>query len=372
MMKSKRVIFVVLGVFLALAVNSARAVDTKDIDDVRNKGVLEEADLKIIDSFVYEGVRELLNTKNFPTIGGVRLAILARANSTAASAAGQYSAQFSESAYKHITEGLKTAEGIKPDDVRFKVIINLLILADSLDNLRLADFAVGMVGDKNPIVRYWAVRCVTNPGIIKQLNAGRDANTKLAERIAEQLKKTVEASSPETTGLMVGFAGQIKISQGEDLLLQIADMRMEKYRKWDLGGVLVDSDILKSLCEKMLSSGANKVAAAQRFAQLYSYAIQRYIKGGDILNADEKRQLVSVLADVEQSCVGKLLDVPQSIILKAVEADDAAALKQEHNRLLGEGTEAGKLAQKISFDYGKSAEGNKLMSPLSLPDPPKK
>jgi len=371
-MNSKQAVFVILGVVLAFGVNSVRAIDTKDIDEVRSKGVLEEADLKIIDGFVSGGVHELLNTKNFSTIGSVRLAVLARANSTAASAAEQYAAQFSESAYKHITEGLKTAEGISPEDVRFKVIINLLMLADGLGNLRLADFAAGMAEDKNPIVRYWAVRCVASPGIIKQLNAGSDANTKLAEKIAEQLKKSVEASSPETTGLMVGFAGQIKIPQGEDLLLQIADMRMEKYRKWDLGGVLVDADILKALCEKMLSSGANKVAAAQRFAQLYSYAIQRYIKGQDILNANEKRQLISAIADVEQSCIGRLLDVPQSIILKAVEADDAAALQQEHNRLLGEGTEAGKLAHKITFDYGKSAEGNKLMAPLSLPDPPKK
>jgi hypothetical protein len=372
MMKAGQVVFVIMGAFLVLTVNSARAVDTKDIDEVRDKGVLDDADLKIIDSFVVEGVRELLNAKNFSTIGSIRLAILARANSTAASAAAQYSAQFSDSAYKYISEGLKTAGSLNPEDVRVKVIINLLMLADGLENLRLVDFIAGMVDDKNLIVRYWAVHCVADPLIVKKLNSGDDANTKLAEKIAEQLKKSVEMSSPEIITLMLGFAGQIKIPQGEELLFQIADMRMEKYRRWDLSGVLVDADILKALFEKMLAPGANRTAAAQRFAQLYSYALQRYIKGQDILSADDKGQLTSVLVDVEQSCIDKLLDVPQSIIQKAAEQDDATALLQEHNRLLGDGAEAGKLAQKISFDYGKSAEGNKRVAPLGLPEPPKK
>lgn len=370
MMKAGQAIFVVLGVFLALTVNSAKAVDTKDIDEVRDKGVLDDADLKIIDNFVAGSVRELLNTRNFSTIGSVRLAILARANSAAESAAAQYSAQFSDSAYKYISEGIKTAEALNSEDIRVKVIINLLILADGLENLRLADFVAGMVDDKKLIVRYWAVHCVANPSIVKKLNSGGDANIKLAEKIAEQLKKSVETSSPEMITLMLGFAGQINIPQGEELLFQIADMRMEKYRKWDLSGVLVDADVLKSLSEKMLSSGANKTAAAQRFAQLYSYAIQRYVKGRDILSDDDKRQLISVLVDVEQSCIGKLLDVPQSIIQKAAEQDDAAALLQEHNRLLGDGAEAGKLAQKIGFDYGKSADGNNRVAPLGLPEPP--
>ena len=370
MMRAGQAIFVVLGVFLALTVNSAKAVDTKDIDEVRDKGVLDDADLKIIDNFVAGSVRELLNTRNFSTIGSVRLAILARANSAAESAAAQYSAQFSDSAYKYISEGIKTAEALNSEDIRVKVIINLLILADGLENLRLADFVAGMVDDKKLIVRYWAVHCVANPSIVKKLNSGGDANIKLAEKIAEQLKKSVETSSPEMITLMLGFAGQINIPQGEELLFQIADMRMEKYRKWDLSGVLVDADVLKSLSEKMLSSGANKTAAAQRFAQLYSYAIQRYIKGRDILRDDDKRQLMSVLVDVEQSCIGKLLDVPQSIIQKAAEQDDAAALLQEHNRLLGDGAEAGKLAQKIGFDYGKSADGNNRVAPLGLPEPP--
>jgi len=371
MMRAGQAIFVVLGVFLALTVNSAKAVDTKDIDEVRDKGVLDDADLKIIDNFVAGSVRELLNTRNFSTIGSVRLAILARANSAAESAAAQYSAQFSDSAYKYISEGIKTAEALNSEDIRVKVIINLLILADGLENLRLADFVAGMVDDKKLIVRYWAVHCVANPSIVKKLNSGGDANIKLAEKIAEQLKKSVETSSPEMITLMLGFAGQINIPQGEELLFQIADMRMEKYRKWDLSGVLVDADVLKSLSEKMLSSGANKTAAAQRFAQLYSYAIQRYIKGRDILRDDDKRQLMSVLVDVEQSCIGKLLDVPQSIIQKAVEQNDFTALMLEHNKLLGDETSTGKLALKLDFDYGGTSNGSRRLAPLALPEPPK-
>jgi hypothetical protein len=362
-----------LGVLLVLVLaagTTSEAVSTRDIDAVREKGVLDSADLLIIDGFVSEGVQELLSTTDFTSIANVRAAILSRGSSTTGSAAAQYTEQFSESAYKYVSEGLKTAEGLKPAARKVKVIINLLILVDGLANPRLADLALGMLNNENSAIRYWAIHCVTSPGITKRLNsAGGDS--KSAERITEELKKVVEKASPESLELMARFAADVKIGQGEELLLQIADMRISRYANWNVDNAVLDAEILKLLSGKVLSAKSDKPAVAQRFGQLYSYAIQRYIRGGDNLSAAEKNQLVSVLVETEQSCIGKLLDMPQSIVQKAIEQSDLKSLLAEHNRLLGDETGAGKLALKLNFDYGKAPDGEKRIAPLALPEPPK-
>ena len=370
-MKVKYASLVVLLVLVLAAGTTSEAVSTRDIDAVREKGVLDSADLLIIDGFVSEGVQELLSTADFTSIANVRTAILSRDSSTTGSAAAQYTEQFSESAYKYVSEGLKSADGIKPAARKVKVIINLLILVDGLANPRLADLAIGMLNNENTAIRYWAIHCVTNPDITRRLNSVAATDSKSAERITEELKKVVEKASPESLELMARFAADVKIGQGEDLLLQIVDMRISRYANWSVDNAVLDAEILKLLSGKVLSAGSEKPAVAQRFGQLYSYAIQRYIRGQDVLSAAEKNQLVSVLVETEQSCIGKLLDMPQSIVQKAIEQSDLKSLLAEHNRLLGDETGAGKLALKLNFDYGKAPDGEKRIAPLALPEPPK-
>ncbi len=375
-MKVKYAGLVVLLALVLAASSTSGAVNTRDIDAVREKGVLDSADLQIIDGFVSEAVQELLGTTDFTSVANVRAAILLRNSSTTGSAAAQYAEQFSESAHKYISEGLKTAEGLKPAGRKVKVIINLLILVDSLEDPRQADLAIGMLNSENTTIRYWAIHCVTSPGFTKRLNSATadksaGADSKLAEKVTEELKKVVEKARPESVELIARFAVEVKIEQGKELLLRIADMRISRYANWSVDNAILDAEILKLLSGKLLAAKSEKPAVAQRFAQLYSYAIQRYIKGQNSLGAAEKNQLVSVLVETEQSCIGKLLDMPQSIIQKAIEQNDLKGLLAEHNRLLGDETEVGKLALKLNFDYGKAPDGEKRVAPLALSEPPK-
>ncbi|MDD5326521.1 MAG: hypothetical protein PHY02_01750 [Phycisphaerae bacterium] len=370
-MKNKTVTFVICGIFLILAANSpVKAIDTREIDVCCHKDLLNENDLQTIDDFVGEAVGELAKTKDFTTVAKARSVILARRSSSKESAKTQYAAQFSESARKHISTSLEAAKDITPANTRFRAILNLLILANSLEDVRLTDLAMKWLNDKDDAIRYWAVRCVTNPGIIEKLNSGGVDGSELAENIAKQLKGIVESSSPESLGLMAEFAAKVKIPDGEELLFQIADMRIKRYSDWTVEYELLDEEILKLLDEKMSSEGTNKSGAGRRFGQLYSYAIQRYVKGQDVLNDTQKGQLVSVLVETENSCIGKRLKVTQSVVKNAVEQNDYTALMQEHNRLLGDETQAGQLALKLNFDYGKGADGNRRISPLALPEPP--
>jgi hypothetical protein len=233
-----------------------------------------------------------------------------------------------------------------------------LILADSFEEPRLADLAIKWFGDESNAIRYWAVHSVTNLGVMTKLNSGGAANLELAGKITEQLKKVVESSSPDTLALIAGFAAKVDIPEGEDLLLQIADMRIKGYENWKIEYELLDGDILRLLDSKIPAESTSKPEVARRFGQLYSYAIQRYVKGRDVLNDAQKNQLASALVETEISYISKRLKVTQSVVKNAVEQGDYKALLQEHDRLLGDETKAGQLpwsALTEVLEFGPSA-----------------
>lgn len=373
-MKVRYTSFGVLTLFLVLVMNSALwGVDVRDIESVRSKGVLDSGDLQIIDDFVAQAVQELVETKDFTSIAETRTAILARKSSNQESAQAQYAGQFSESANKYIAEALKKAGRFSPQQGKVKVILNLLILVHDLQQPMLAELAVEMLDDENTVVRYWAVRCVTSADMIQQLNLEEVSDLKLAVGIAEKLQAVVEQDCPDIIALTAEFAAGLKIQQGQDLLLKIADVRINKYADWTVDYAFLDSVVLKLLCDKMASTPASKSVIAQRFARLCSYAMQRYIKdisGPNFLSAVQRHQLSSLLVETERTCIGPLLAMPQLVIKRAVEQNDVTALLLEHGRLFGDETRAGRLALKLGFDYGTGADGTKRTAPPVLPQPP--
>jgi len=376
-MKRKRASFAVLAAVLLLVMSSvAKAVDTREIDKVRGKKVLDpKEDFAIIDDFVAKAVRELVRTRELASISSARTVISRCASSLEDSAEAQYAAQFFESAYKHISEGFEQASRLTGER-KFIVTVNLLILIDKLladgpEDVRLADSAIRMLKDENTVIAYWAVHSVTNPGIIKQLNSAKSNNTKLGLRIAEQFGGLIETGGPEIIALIAEFAANIEMPQGEELLLRMADMRIKRYADWTVEYELLDASILSSLYKKISSAPASKPELAGRFGQLYSYAIQRYIKGRHFLSATQRQQLASVLIGTEDDCICKLFPGYQADIKKAVGRDDYENLWLAHGKLLGDETRPGKVAQKWKYDYGENANGSGRIAPRVLPEPPK-
>ena len=378
-MNIKQAIFAVLVAFFIFATSSdSVAVNTTDIDNVRDKGVLDDQDFKIIDDFLAQAVQELIRTRDFTSIAKLRTIILSRQSTQ-----GQYAQQFSESAHKHISAGFEQAQTLEPQERKIKVIINLLILIDGMEDLRLADLAIERLKNENAVICYWAVHCLTNPGIIKQLNSETMSNAILAQTIAEQFKELIESSGPEIIALMAKFAANVNIPQAEELLLQIADMRIKRYAEWTVKYELLDIAILKLLNSKislpsaapnglMPTTSTGNPAVAQRFGQLYSYTIQRYVIGNEILSDTQKQHLASVLVEVEDKCISRLFGRPQTTIRRAIERNDLAALIAEHNNLLGDETTPGQLPSKLGFDYGTTNNGSKRTAPSPLPNPPQK
>lgn len=378
-MKIKWAFFTVLTAFFVLAINSnAVAVNTRDIDNVLKKSVIDDQDNKIIDDFLSQAVQELVKTKDFTSIAKLRTVILSRRSSQS-----QFAQQYSESAYKHIQAGFEQAQTLKQEDRKTNVTISLLILIDGMEDLRLSDLAMRMLKDQNMVIRYWAVHCLTNPAIIEQLNSAATSNPQLTTTISEQLKEVVETSKAEIIVHIARFAANVNIPQEGELLLQVADERIKRYGDWTVKHEFYDNIILKLLESKIpLSSqdpvapapttSISKTAVAQRFAQLYSYAIQRYIKGKDIFNETQKLQLASVLIEIEDKSVSRLIGEPQVTIRRAIERNNMTALSDEHNRLLGDETTAGQLPSKFGFDYSTTPNGPKRTAPIPLPEKPQK
>jgi len=367
-MKAKWVVFAVVAAFLFLIFSPrSMAVDTRAVDAIRGKGVLSNEDLQAIDDFLGEGVNELVMAQKFTDIARLRTVILSRQSSQK-----QYAQQFSESAYKHLMSGLQSALRL-PEDRAVKVTVNLLILIDGLADLRLADLSVAMLKSKSAVVRYWAVHSLSNPAIVAKLNAGGQGTAQRARIIAEKLRELVDSSEPETTALLVRFAGAVKSPQATDLLLRIADRRIKEYAGWRVKYELLDGMVLKMLAGKLQppagSAGSSQEALCYRFGQLYSFAIQRYIAGKGYLSDIQRQQLASVLVGTEEKCIGKLLGKPQTSIKRAVERSDDRALWAEHDRVLGSAAQAGALSSKISFMYGPDSDGKKHKGPFALPKP---
>jgi hypothetical protein len=375
-MKIKWVIFTVLVVFLILVMNpGSKAVNTREVDNVRKKAVLDNSDLKIIDDFLAEAIQELVRERDFTTIAQKRTVILSRQSTQ-----GQYAQQFSESARKYIAQGFLDAQKLPRQERITGVTINLLILIDGLKDLGLADQTIPMLKNENMVIRYWAVHSLTNPDIITQLNT--ETNSNQASVLADKFTEILDTSTPEILALIAQFAAGVKIPQAEQLLCQIADIRIKRYADWTVKYELYDSAILKYLSSKIptasqssgstsTTSATSKAAVARSFAQLYSYVIQRYVKGADILNDTQKSHLASVMADIEEKCISTLLK-PQLTIRRALERNSLPAILAEHDRLLGSATTPGELPQTLKFDYSTNPNGPKLTAPIPLPDPPAK
>ncbi len=127
-MKEKVAFFAVLVAFVVLVTSSSvMAVDTRAIDEVLKKTVLDSQDFQVIDVFLAEAVQELVRERDFTTIARKRSVIISRKSEQA-----QYAQQFSQSALTHIQAGFGKAQELSPEQRKANVTVNLLILIDGL------------------------------------------------------------------------------------------------------------------------------------------------------------------------------------------------------------------------------------------------
>jgi len=344
-------------------------VDTRPIDAVRNKTVLDAGDLQAIDEFVASAVRDIVRTKDFSLVAKARGVLVGKKGTQP-----QYAQQFSESCRRHITAGMEQGAANLPEDRKFRVRLNLLILADGLQDPALAELGLAYLGSPNKALQYCALRLVTNAATVEKIKQG---NWPIGGQIVSLLQQLVRVSGKrmESSSLILGpvaeFAAKIGTPEGQAILIDVADLRMAHYAGGRVEDGQVDTTILKLLFAKIAASGnGNTGQLAGSFAQLYSYVIQRLAKANPPLSDPRKQQWISVIVEVEEKCIAPVLDGYQTPLRKAIEKSDMTALLAEHDTLLGSSTKPGQLVAKWQFDYGRGPDGKPRTWPNGLPNPP--
>jgi len=378
-MAKKRFCFVIIVLAVVFCLNSAVfAADTREIDVVFKKarsagGALNSGDKKVIAEFVSRSLEEMVIALDYKDMADIRGEIVSR---SVIKKPSQYSMAFAASMEKAVKPALAEVARLSDKSRMMQLKLNLLILLAQVENMELAPVGMSMFDDKNAAVRYWAVNSVANTEIATQLKSKVTGDEKLAKQIISRFDKMVnDRTLPEILNLIVGFADVLDTPQADALLVRIADVRIKSYAAWKVKFELMDANLLNSLarCIKANKTGNEKEIAeiARRFAQLYSYAIQRYVSGFETLEASQKAQLKFVLADVEQSSVSKLLGRSQNVIKQYVNNSSQRSLDslgKEHDSLLGKASRAGRLAYELKYDYGTDG-GKPITAPKRLVPP---
>lgn len=333
----------------------------------------------MIDTFVADVVRELLLGDDFASVAAIRRIIRVNSASNQPSAAEQYARSFFQAADRSLSEAFQQASKQPDDQRRFLLSVNLLILMDTLldqphivqaaeaSYLDMIKVASSLVSSKNAVLKYWAVKCLSKPVI-----AAHSPNA--AREIFRQMEAVSTDKDLGVLGLVVEFVSRSKDPQAEKLLTSIADMRMKAYENETAEDEFIDGDILKALYARLETTPPSQPAAiAQRFGQLYSYLIRKYIRDindGGSLSEDEKTGLVSSILEVEKISMSRLIGQPQVRMRTAIERGDLAALQKIHDEWLGSQAGAGLLQGKYAFQYrGGSTAPNVLPAKLKGPPP---
>jgi len=362
-----------------LAINSAIfAVDTTEIDAVRQKALanndpLTSADVKVIDDFLFRAFEELFIAEDFSEIVQAREQIRIQKGTQELS---HYSAGYVSSVRKRLKIVFEELRNVEADKRKIQLQRSLAILLSQLQSPELAEFGIGFLSHKDVTVRYWAVKSVTNEAVIRQLNSeitgDADLTAKIIVALDELLAKETHA---EILDLICGFAHAVKADPAKPLLIKIAEIRITAYEKWTVKYELMDAALLQALGSRLLPQNFQRLSAEQKalfartFGQLYSYVFERYILGADILTKASKRQLASVLIEVEKTV--KLIGRFQTTIREAVQKRNLTSLESQRKNLLGSETRAGRLALNLNFEYIKAPGQGAVTAPKPLPQPPK-
>lgn len=378
-----RVLSALLLIQIAFLPTAVFAADVAGIEALmtRSEGAQKapsSADAVVIDSFLADMVDELLSARD------VAEAIEARSQIVKyrgwKPGLSLYTRSYVLTARRHIQKAFADIKAWpdgshKADDLKTQATRNLTILIARMASIELRQLASGLLDHPDSTTRYWAVKSIAGPAIASQLNSAVTADADAAKAIAGMLQKRLgREKSPEIIGLIADFAARLKGPESTNLLIDVANQRIKSYEAWTVRYELMDAMLLKSLAKAIgdESSAQRKAMLSRAFCQLYSYVVQRYIMGWDILSLESKSYMVSVILEVESQSLSVLMGRKSDVFKKAVETaagKGLSALQKEHDALLGGSGRTGTLVTRLNFKYNPSSNRTQN-APKKLKAPP--
>jgi hypothetical protein len=271
-------------------------------------------------------------------------------------------------------EKLQTAFGrleTLSDPVRKELIKrNLMILTAQLKSAKLVPLALQKIDDADDVVRYWAVKTVTQPAVISQLVSDL---TRDEETVAEIMKALKTRTDVETNGgileMIIDFTMAIDTDASRQLIMSVADQRTKSYMDWSVTNEHVDVKLLTAMSFLIANQQNATVQSqlAQKFAILYSMSFQRYMLGKETLTDEQLAGVLTVMAEVAQTALDKNMEIKTRIVdvLRR-----GTGLEREYEALFGDRMRAGQLGTTYKFNYGKDASGKAMTAPPKLGPPP--
>ena len=350
------------------------AINTRNIDRIRKKDVLESQDSQVIGTFIDNWLEELQFTEDFSSIATLKSTFEARTASSNQASADQYDKVFFELLASKAKNALSDQKNgvLEEDSKAILVTLNILITVSDLQDKRLANLAMEYSDSSNVAIRYAAIKAVANKKVVSALNNSISANINLIDSLVEKFSAILETEqAPQIVSLIAVFAGGIDNSATKDLMLVLADKRITQYTDWSVVNEAVDAEILNIMADKIKRTAVkeSKSQLTAKFAQLYSCAIQRYIAGQNILSDKQLSDLKTVIAGTENGAISDLTGSLATAIKKALtKKDKSQSLILAADMMLGSSAGKGMLAEAIDFDYGVDGE-NRIYAPAKINEP---
>ncbi|MFI4910785.1 MAG: hypothetical protein ACIAQZ_03860 [Sedimentisphaeraceae bacterium JB056] len=332
--------------FLAIAIITLSgisfAASTREIDEVRKKTTFTNDDLAVIDSFINEIFKEMLEAPTIEDSVKRREDILVRKPKEGKS---KYKEQFLESVERNIVSSMKIVETWSDETFIKAMKLNLAVMIGSLDDPKMSELAIEMMDSENIAVKYWATKALTGTDVIESIKASPDSQ--LSESIFDTLKAEAQVNSPINLEMIASFAGQFSNGSASEILSAVAQTRIAAYKNNEAIHESSDAAILKVMAEK-IASDESKDTLAQPFANLTAQVFKKYAAGispesglGDI----SSQQLITTITEVEKNIFPKF-NINAEFI-KAIERRSEKDFQQAYDKVFGSEDNEGELASNL-------------------------
>ncbi len=280
----------------------------------------------------------------------------------------QYAQAYGSVLRGRLEAAIKEASSFPDAAKKATALRNFTILIAQMETLDLAKLSVGLLGEPDMVIRYYAVKALTCEKVSSQLAAAATADAAVRKQILDVLTQTAsKENQPVILGMLARHAVGSKGAEGRELILAAIDTRMKAYAAWKVTQESVDLELLTALVDKLSASVApeDRAVLAGRFAQYFSFVIQRYAKGQDILSASAKQAMISTIVGTEEFLLSgpTLLNRKATDLRSAIQKNNMEALMKAHDTLLGSATGAGELIGKIKYAYEGNATAPKALTP---------
>lgn len=289
---------VLVSSFLAVSCSTFAAVSDEQIDEVRQKAILTELDLQVIDRFVTGHFAAIVSATEPSVVASARDKLVGAAKSKIKydqQMSREYSDRFAtavKSSYKQVL-----ALPSDSDDKELYSVKNCavaMVLART-DNPLLIDDILSLLESDQSDIRYWAVMAFQEQDLKDYLSLDDQASIK---QLASVLDRLTELLGSESEVIIISRLAQLAAAlpggaKSLSLLEGCVDNRIGRYKAWQTLGIINDLDILDSLLEFASSeseadSAQLKIPPLRKAAELFTAAYDHYFKSINYLDADGK------------------------------------------------------------------------------------